>query len=59
MDDADYEILERVYRTFVAPQTSKKPSESDDSYRERIRDTEGLSLQNGFLVHRTVGIIPK
>lgn len=50
LEIADYEILQRVFRTFVAPQVEKKPGESDDSYRARMRDeVEHWELKRQYL----------
>ena len=51
LEIADYEILQRVFRTFVAPQVDKRPSESDDAYRDRMRcDANNWELKRQYLV---------
>ncbi len=38
LEVADYEILQRVYRTFVAPRVEKKPNETQEDYQRRMKE---------------------
>jgi hypothetical protein len=50
LEIADYEILQRVFRTFVAPQTERKPNESTEEYRERMKkEVETWELKRQYL----------
>ena len=50
LDIADYEILQRVFRTFVAPQTERKHNETLEEYRERMKmDVETWELKRQYL----------
>ncbi len=50
LEIADYEILQRVFRTFVAPQVEKRSNESDDAYRERMRsDVANWELKRQYI----------